>query len=170
MLIPDVLRRVLAFTANGDLKTKTIGSQATRYSYDAFGNLRQVSPLTGSCKSTTPGIDDAWLSIAEKHFTDVPWGGKAFESAIAIAMDSAEVAYLNAVRSLVPSLQAVCGPRCDDILRKGMKIEIEPLLDPALYNDSYPEALLHHFATATSGGGAAKPAEGRRQLLKARKS
>ncbi len=32
-----------AYTANGDLKTKTVGGQVTGFSYDVFGNLRQVT-------------------------------------------------------------------------------------------------------------------------------
>ncbi len=29
-------------TANGELETKTVGSDTTRYTYDALGNLRHV--------------------------------------------------------------------------------------------------------------------------------
>jgi RHS repeat-associated protein len=37
-----------AYTANGELTTKTIGGQATGYTYDALGNLLHVGPPTGS--------------------------------------------------------------------------------------------------------------------------
>ncbi|WP_434113447.1 PKD domain-containing protein [Methylocaldum sp. GT1TLB] len=37
-----------AYTANGDLKTKTVGGQVTGFTYDVFGNLRQVTLPDGT--------------------------------------------------------------------------------------------------------------------------
>ena len=37
-----------SYTANGELQSKTVGSQTTTYTYDVLGNLLQVAPPTGS--------------------------------------------------------------------------------------------------------------------------
>lgn len=51
----DVQDRLLAwghafysYTANGELSTKTVGSQTTKYNYDALGNLLSVTQPDGT--------------------------------------------------------------------------------------------------------------------------
>jgi hypothetical protein len=88
------------------------------------------------------GIDDDWMELAERHFVLAPWSSESFENAVTIEMSGAEREYWNALTMLVPNLSALVGERAFSILTRGAKIEIDALLNPRLFSEQYPKAVL----------------------------
>ena len=67
----DYTGATYAYSANGELQTKTEGTNVTQYDYDVLGNLRQVTLPNGT---VIDYLTDGRNRRIGKEFTETPFG------------------------------------------------------------------------------------------------
>lgn len=95
---------------------------------------RQVLPIS-FC-----GIDDGWLRLCEQHLLP-KWSG----ALPIIRMSRIELEHRDLILQLAPWLVEEVGARCAELLRSGLKIELEGASNPRLYKKEFSGALLKHL-------------------------
>ena len=95
---------------------------------------RQALPITFA------GIDDSWLELCEGHLLPRMRGELPV-----IKMAGLELEHRDIVLHLAPWLLDLVGPRCADLLRSGMKLEVEGASNPSFYDEGFHPALRAHL-------------------------
>lgn len=88
------------------------------------------------------GIDDRWLTLAERHLS-AEW--KRHRSFPIIRMAPIELEHRDVILNLAPWLLDEIGPRSAELLRSGVKLELEGASNPAFYDKRFPRVLLKHL-------------------------
>lgn len=85
------------------------------------------------------GVGDALIALCEAH---VRSRVRPLFEQVTITMTDFERRHLAALEAVWPVMASVVGPRSMALLRAGRKLELEGAINPAIYDDAFPEALL----------------------------
>ena len=127
-------RRPLGFV--GDLDPFDLTTFLALRSGDS--DLRR--PAHRALALTYRGIDDRWLELCERHLLP-RWKG----ALPLIKMSPLEQEHAELLIRLAPWLLELTGPRCAELLRSGMKLELEGACNPTFYGAGFPKRLLLHL-------------------------
>jgi hypothetical protein len=127
----------------------------------AYGDYRLRPRARSAVPIIHAGINDAWLDAAEAAMSSRHRPLGSFPECIAIDMNEAEQHFLRILENVGPPLEKWVGPRCARLLRGGLKIELEGVLNPELYRDSYVHALGHLLMDRRRSRGTGKHASKR---------
>jgi hypothetical protein len=89
---------------------------------------------------TFGGIDDRWLELCERGLLPARKGALPL-----IRMSEIEQEHRDVLFSLAPWLEEQIGPRCAELLRSGLKLELEGASNPDLYRQGFTRTLLKHL-------------------------
>jgi hypothetical protein len=93
---------------------------------------------------TLAGIDDSWLRLCERHARrkgELPY----------FRMSPLELEHRDLVLQMAPWILDLVGPRCAELFRSGMKVELEGARNPSIYKEGFLSTLRAHLLRRCRG-------------------